>query len=577
MKIKRIIYSIIAVIIAVTFIIPSIFLSTVNASDNSLIKEAQLVDSNGPVSSIPSASTLAFGTTGYVRLSSIATYNESTGAEEYSGYEAAAFSFKTYAGDYFYNFTYINPDFAHDVNFVIYTGDHVYSVIDEGSTTVSQSQSETFTRKLEQNTTYYIVVYINNQSGYETSDVSVCVNAVADDAGDTYLTASSKTIDTNYSYGINGYGDVDYFKFTTSSDSAYYSLDVKNVDMSSITFTLYDNKMSSVDSSTISTGVTYTKYLALDSSSTYYLYIVSANAKDTGNYTFSLNKYIDDFGDSQATATKITKGNAIKGQIQCYLDNDAFYYNSGTDDTVRITLKNNASDDGPDVSAMILDYKGSSAGSITASPGQTIYYDLQKMNEGLNYYIIVSGTDSVSYTLTYSNIKYKITYVLNGGENSSKNPTSYTVGKTTKLYKPKKTGNYYFSGWLDSNGTGPYTSIASDTTGNITLVASWIKVSPMKPKNVKLKKSRRRLIITYDQGNIPTSGEAGVTGYQIQVSKTKKFKKKTTYNVKDIYAYKKTIKGLKKGKKYFVRMRSYYTYEGTKFYSKFTKKMSIKM
>ncbi len=50
----------------------------------------------------------------------------------------------------------------------------------------------------------------------------------------------------------------------------------------------------------------------------------------------------------------------------------------------------------------------------------------------------------------------------------------------------------------------------------------------------------------------------GVTGYQVQVALDKKFKKSAkTYTVKKASAASKTVTGLKKGSKYFARVRAY--------------------
>lgn len=59
-----------------------------------------------------------------------------------------------------------------------------------------------------------------------------------------------------------------------------------------------------------------------------------------------------------------------------------------------------------------------------------------------------------------------------------------------------------------------------------------------------------------------------VDGYEILISTSKNFKKaKKTYTIKDFTVEKKVIKGLKKGKKYFVKIRAYTKINGKKYYS----------
>ena len=58
-----------------------------------------------------------------------------------------------------------------------------------------------------------------------------------------------------------------------------------------------------------------------------------------------------------------------------------------------------------------------------------------------------------------------------------------------------------------------------------------------------------------------------VTGYEVQYSTSKTFKKATTKTVKSYQTTSLTLKKLKSNKKYFVRVRTFKTVDGTKFYS----------
>ena len=71
--------------------------------------------------------------------------------------------------------------------------------------------------------------------------------------------------------------------------------------------------------------------------------------------------------------------------------------------------------------------------------------------------------------------------------------------------------------------------------------------------------------------------QTDVSGYQIQYSTNKKFKKGTKIKtVKKSNATKTTIKKLKAGKKYYVRIRTYKTVNGTNYYSAWSKSKSVK-
>jgi len=66
------------------------------------------------------------------------------------------------------------------------------------------------------------------------------------------------------------------------------------------------------------------------------------------------------------------------------------------------------------------------------------------------------------------------------------------------------------------------------------------------------------------------------TGYQVQYSTDKNFKKgNKTVTVKGAKTTSKTISKLTKGKKYYVRVRTYKTVNKTNFYSGWSKSSSV--
>ncbi|ATC60813.1 InlB B-repeat-containing protein [Pseudolactococcus raffinolactis] len=84
-------------------------------------------------------------------------------------------------------------------------------------------------------------------------------------------------------------------------------------------------------------------------------------------------------------------------------------------------------------------------------------------------------TATVTYTAQWAPTVYDISYVLNGGNNSLSNPTTYTygVGVTSFADATGKTG-YTFAGWYDDATAGnPVTAISKTETGNKTLYARW--------------------------------------------------------------------------------------------------------
>ena len=90
--------------------------------------------------------------------------------------------------------------------------------------------------------------------------------------------------------------------------------------------------------------------------------------------------------------------------------------------------------------------------------------------------IAKGSTGDMTLYAKWSKTKYTITYNLNKGTNSSKNPAYYYyTSDTITLAKPKRSG-YTFVGWFtDSDYTDQITEIPSGSTGKLTLYAKWKK------------------------------------------------------------------------------------------------------
>ena len=112
------------------------------------------------------------------------------------------------------------------------------------------------------------------------------------------------------------------------------------------------------------------------------------------------------------------------------------------------------------------------------------------------------------------------------------------VGKSTITITFKSSSKYY-TGKLTTKCTvnPPKTTLKSLSAGSKKLTVKWTKKT------------------------------SGVTGYQIQYSTSKSFKSAKTVTVKKNKTTSTTIKKLKGKKKYYVRIRTYKTVSGKKYYS----------
>ena len=88
----------------------------------------------------------------------------------------------------------------------------------------------------------------------------------------------------------------------------------------------------------------------------------------------------------------------------------------------------------------------------------------------------------------------------------------------------------------------------------------------------KIKATTKAFLVKWEK-------QTDITGYQIQYSTNKKFKKKGTKlkTVKKPQTTKLTVKKLKAGKKYYVRIRTYKTVNATTYYSEWSKAKTVKI
>ena len=111
-------------------------------------------------------------------------------------------------------------------------------------------------------------------------------------------------------------------------------------------------------------------------------------------------------------------------------------------------------------------------------------------------------------------------------------------------------------------GKGRYSGTFSKNFSILPNGTSIKKISPAGSKKMK---------INWKKQTSQTSG------YQIQYSVNKNFKKSKKETVKKNKTVSKTVKGLKKGKKYYVRIRTFKTVGGKKYYSSWSKAKTIKI
>ncbi|MCD7893246.1 MAG: L,D-transpeptidase family protein [Erysipelotrichaceae bacterium] len=261
--------------------------------------------------------------------------------------------------------------------------------------------------------------------------------------------------------------------------------------------------------------------------------------KGIGNYSGSLTKTF-----------KITKRSLSNCTVS--LSTTSYTYNGSTRKPT-VTVKN---------------------GSTTiSSSNYTVTYASGRKNVG-TYKVTIKGKGNCSGTVTKTfTIKAKSI----SSFSASLSTSTYTYdGKTKKPSVTVKNGSSKLS---SSNYTVTYASgrknvgsykVTIKGKGNYTgTITKTFKINPVKTSIKSLTKGEYAFTVKW------TKKTTQVTGYQIQYSTSSSFSNATTKTITKNSTTSKKISSLKGNKKYYVRIRTYKTVSGTKYYSGWSSSKSV--
>lgn len=204
---------------------------------------------------------------------------------------------------------------------------------------------------------------------------------------------------------------------------------------------------------------------------------------------------------------------------------------------------------------------GSTGGSSSSgsSPGSSSDKDPANNNSG-------GGNQHLQVNLSY----YITNFDANGGTNLSRNKMTLLMDDTLGILPKVMRKNYTFQGWYTQKTGGRKVDSSTVLNASATLYAQWSEIAkPEKIKKLTLMSAKNR------QLKVSFQKVTGAAGYQIVYSADKKFASADTRKV-NIVSEKQTFYKLKKGKKYYVKVRAYKTGSmNEKIYGSYCKVKSI--
>ena len=237
------------------------------------------------------------------------------------------------------------------------------------------------------------------------------------------------------------------------------------------------------------------------------------------------------------------------------------------------------------ITDLVKTYKG-----IATKPDMEVYFNGKRLTRGKDYHVghyknnqdvgvasclvkgdgNFTGSRTVEFMISPKNI-YSLSYsdvTIRTYTGSAIKPSVTIIDKEVSPYKTLTKNKDYTLSYIDNTYVGT-AGVIINGMGNYTgskIVT--FKIRPMPVKLVKMTKGTKKIKVTW------TKQTKQLTGYEIQYSTTSKFSSPKTVRVKKTVGT-KTLTKLKGKKKYYVRVRTYKSVAGIRYYSKWSNVKSV--
>ena len=337
--------------------------------------------------------------------------------------EVQTYSFMTSSSDSFYTITAKNVS-INGYGFYAELYDSYDNLVWEAENK-SKGSSGTTCLKLKPNEQYHFTCYASNNL---TGNFSLLVTEQVDDLADSRAAAKEFNLGETVTQTLDGWNDVEWFKFTTSDVYAFYQVTCKNlsIDGYGFYFELYDyNKERIIEHTNLAKNNSKTTNYKLDPGTTYYIKCYASNNL-TGNYSFSVTQIADDTYDEKENAMKVRLNTKITRKLDTGIDVDYFRFQTNASTEYKFSFKNIGNESygmyayiysrTNEIKSSIENVSGGNgtAVTVTLKPYTTYYIGVSSENSVKGYYAFsVSDRDFTAENDDMSEIKCDISGVVN--------------------------------------------------------------------------------------------------------------------------------------------------------------------
>ncbi len=337
------------------------------------------------------------------------------------------FTFTTDSYHSFYHFTVENIDCTAGIDFKLY--EYIEGGIYREIKTkyISRKSTATLNTELKDNTKYYYLITSSSGEGGYLVDVEQIYDAVSSQKSSSY----EIECDVKVTSSFDGNGDIDFYRFTTASEDAYYHINYNPLTSSYYYVTLYDAAGTALINQSRNGSTAFSGNIKLQKNTEYYL---SLKGDVKGNYEFSVDTVFDPVPDVKEEAVALETDVKTAATYAGNGDTDFYKFTTASEDAYyHISYK-------PLTSSYyyVKLYDGIGTALINQSrSGTTAFSGNIKLQKNTEYYLSLKGDVKGNY-------EFSVDTVFDPEPEEKENAVSISVNKEYKrMYAGDKDADYY--------------------------------------------------------------------------------------------------------------------------------------